>query len=73
MWAQASVTFNQGNSTFYLLNELGELVLAKATPGAYRELGRAQLIGKTWSHPAYADRRIYARSDTALLCARLDE
>jgi len=72
MWAQASVTFNQGNSTFYFLNELGELVLAKATPGAYRELGRAQLIGKTWSHPAYADRRIYARNETTLLCARLD-
>jgi len=48
------------------------LVLAKATPEAYRELGRAQLIGKTWSHPAYADRRIYARNETTLLCARLD-
>jgi len=71
-FAHASVTRNAGNGVWYLLNELGELILAEATPQGYRELARTQLTGKTWSHPAFAHRRIYARAENSLVCASLE-
>ena len=71
-FAQASVTRNAGNNVWYLLNELGELILARADAKEYRQLARAQLIGKTWSQPAYANKKIYARSETSLICASLE-
>jgi outer membrane protein assembly factor BamB len=39
----------------------GELVLMAADPQKYVEKGRAQVTGRTWSHPAYADGRLYLR------------
>lgn len=71
MFAQSHVTYNAGNRTFYLFNELGELILAKAGPDGYRETGRAQISGKTWSHPAFAGGKIFARSEETVLCATL--
>lgn len=49
-----------------LLNASGELVYAKLTATGAEELARHQVIGKTWSHPAFTRNRIYARSDTEL-------
>ena len=37
----------------------GEVLLISADASACRELGRAQVCGRTWSHPAYADGRLY--------------
>ena len=37
----------------------GEVLLIAADPAACRELGRTQVCGRTWSHPAYADGRLY--------------
>jgi outer membrane protein assembly factor BamB len=71
-FAQAIVTLNRANDVFYITNELGELILARADSEGYRELARAQLTGKTWTHPAYANGRIYARSEKTLLCADLN-
>lgn len=71
-FAHASVTHNAGNGVWYLLNESGELILAEATPQGYRELSRGQLTGKTWSHPAFANRRIFARAENSLVCASLE-
>jgi hypothetical protein len=67
-FAQAHVTLNTTTDTFYISNELGELVVAKASPKGYHQLARAQITGKTWSHPAYAEGKIYARSETSLVC-----
>jgi outer membrane protein assembly factor BamB len=39
----------------------GQLVLMAADPGAFRELGRAQVCGLNWCDPAYADGRLYVR------------
>jgi outer membrane protein assembly factor BamB len=39
----------------------GQLVLIAANPAKYTELGRVQACGKTWSHPAYADGKLYVR------------
>lgn len=77
-WANAFL-IKQGDR-FFLPNELGELIIARLTPSGYTEIGRAQLIGPTnpdprrtvvWSHPAFANRRVYARNDREILCASL--
>jgi hypothetical protein len=44
------------------------LIKPTSTPGNRRALGAVN-----WSHPAYANRRIYARNDEEILCASLAE
>jgi len=66
----------------WLFNERGELIIARLSRTGFQELSRARLIapteaqldqrgGVTWSHPAFANRCIYARNDQELLCADL--
>ncbi len=46
-----------------LLTTSGELVVAEASPEAYKEITRAQVIGgKCWSVPVLSNGRIYARN-----------
>lgn len=57
-----------------VLGEHGELVLAKATPEKYVELSRAQVFDRdalTWTVPAFADGRLFVRTETALLALDL--
>jgi outer membrane protein assembly factor BamB len=69
---------------YFISNDRGELVLARLTPSGYEELSRAELIKPTtpgggrrdrgavnWSHPAYANRHIFARNDEEILSAYL--
>ncbi len=76
-WANAHLV-TQGDKT-WAFNELGELILTKLTPEGFTDLGRVELVkpfkvspnprdGVNWAHPAFAGRRIYARSDAALVC-----
>ena len=53
------------------LNAEGELVLLRLNPSSFMEQARTRLIGPTWAHPAYADRRVYARDDEQIVCAEL--
>jgi hypothetical protein len=39
----------------------GELLLLAADPVKYVEKGRIQICGKTWSHPAYVDGKLFVR------------
>ncbi len=39
----------------------GELLLAAADPEKFHELGRAQVCGKGWNHPAYSNGKLYVR------------
>lgn len=53
------------------LGDAGQVVLIEASPAAYRELARAQVLeGKCWSSPAVAGDSIWVRSTTQ--GARLD-
>jgi outer membrane protein assembly factor BamB len=79
-WGNA-FTVKQGNR-FFILSERGELIIAKLSPLGYEEISRAPLLepdnrdpGRpvVWSHPAFANRRIYARNDHGLVCADLAE
>lgn len=58
----------------------GHLILARLTPEQYQELSRTHLLDPTnpdpgrpvvWSHPAFANRSVYARNDREIVCASL--
>jgi outer membrane protein assembly factor BamB len=64
----------------FIANEQGELIIARLTPKGYEEISRAKLIEPSnqvrrrdivWSHPAYANRCVYARNDREIVCASL--
>ncbi len=55
------------------LNAVGELVFARFTPEKVEELCRHQVVGKTWAHPAFDERCVYARSDSEIVAWALWE
>ena len=66
----------------WMFNERGDLIIAKLSPEGYQEISRAHLLepteeqlrqrgGVCWSHPAYADKHVFARNDRELVCASL--
>ncbi|MDB6067068.1 MAG: hypothetical protein JWR26_3276 [Pedosphaera sp.] len=44
-----------------VLTDRGELVMLASDSAQYTEKSRVQICGKTWSHPAYADGKLYVR------------
>jgi len=65
---------------FFLFSELGDLILARLTSERYEELGRFHVLEPTnecfgrpvtWSHPAFAERCLFARNDEELVCVDL--
>jgi len=54
-----------------LLNDSGELLLFRADPARYQEVGRVQVCGKTWCHPAYADGTLVLRDAKSLYAITL--
>jgi outer membrane protein assembly factor BamB len=77
-WANAFIIKN--GDRFFLFNEKGELIIARLSPGGYEEISRAHLLEPTnsaagrpvlWSHPAFANRNLYARNDRELICVSL--
>ena len=62
--ARKRVAFGAGDRVL-ALSDKGELVLFSASPDAYKELARADVLdGKCWSTPTLAGGRIFARSTT---------
>jgi outer membrane protein assembly factor BamB len=55
-----------------VLTEAGELVLVAANREKYQELGRLQVCGSNWCHPAYANGRLYFRDGRELFCLDLN-
>lgn len=77
-WANAFIVKN-GNR-FFLPNEKGELIIANLSPKGYEEISRTHLLDAVntdpgrpvvWSHPAFANRCVYARNDQEIICASL--
>ena len=82
-WANAFLV-EQGDR-FFLFNEKGDLIIARLSPDGYKEIDRAHLLDPTsqlgggfgtprkvlWSHPAFADRCIFARNDREIVCFSL--
>jgi outer membrane protein assembly factor BamB len=68
-----------------ILNDRGELVLARLSPAGYSEIGRTQILEPTsspggrrergavvWSHPAFANRHMIWRNDREVVRVSLD-
>ena len=68
----------------FINNDHGDLIIARLSPEGYEEISRTTLIAPTsrpgnrrkltyvnWSHPAYANRHIYARNDEEIISASL--
>lgn len=77
-WANAFLV-THGERTF-LFNEKGDLIIAKLTPKGYDEISRAHILDATgqlsdrkvvWTHPAFADKCVFARNDKEIVCVSL--
>ena len=68
---QATMVWLGDEDRAIVLNSDGELILARLNPTGYSEQARTNIVGPTWSHPAYVGDRVYARSDTELVCVSL--
>jgi outer membrane protein assembly factor BamB len=69
---------------FFIVNEKGDLIIARLTPQGYQEVSRAHILdpdsqsrqstsGRNvlWSHPAFADRCVFMRNDKEIVCVSL--
>jgi outer membrane protein assembly factor BamB len=79
-WATIHMVRNRDR--MWMFNERGELIIATLSPAGFHEISRAKLIDPTtpqlgqrggvcWSHPAYANKHVFARNDQELVCADL--
>jgi outer membrane protein assembly factor BamB len=84
-WATAFLV--EHGDRYFLFNEKGELIIAKLSPEGYKEVSRAKLLDATyslggggkfgparkvlWSHPAYANKCVFARNDKEIVCHSL--
>jgi outer membrane protein assembly factor BamB len=67
----------------FIFNERGDLILARLKPSGYEEIARTHLLDPDmpssggggrkviWSHPAFANRCVYARNDHEIICVSL--
>jgi hypothetical protein len=78
----ATIHFVENGDRTWMFNERGELLISRLTPQGFNEISRAKLIepttgqlpqrgGVCWSHPAFANRCVFARNDQELVCASL--
>jgi len=67
---------------FFIVSETGDLIIAKLSPEGYEEISRQKLLEPTntcfgrkvvWSHPAFAQKCIFARNDEEMICVSLAE
>jgi len=65
---------------FVIFNDQGDLILGALTPKGYREIDRAHILDPVqqargrmvvWSHPAFAQRSVFARNDKEMVCLSL--
>jgi outer membrane protein assembly factor BamB len=65
---------------YFIFSETGHLIIAKLSPKGYEEIDRAKILDKTnecfgrqvvWSHPAFANKCVYARNDKEIVCYSL--
>jgi outer membrane protein assembly factor BamB len=65
---------------YFLYSEQGDLILARLSRNGYEEISRFHVLEPTneamgrrvvWSHPAFANRSVYARNDQELVCVSL--
>ena len=74
-WANAFIIPHEDRD--FIFNEQGELIIAKLSAKGYEEIDRAVLINPdnkmagrpvVWMHPAFADKKIFVRNDSRIIC-----
>jgi len=65
---------------FVIFNDSGDLILAELSPKGYKEIDRARILQPVeeargrqvvWSHPAFAERCVFARNEKEIICVSL--
>ena len=65
---------------FVIFNDQGELILAKLSAAGYQEIDKFKILEASeaargrmvvWSHPAFANRCVFARNDKEMVCVSL--
>jgi hypothetical protein len=65
-------TITLAGDRLLVVRESGEVVLAPATPDAFKPLARAQVLtGTVRAYPAVSDGFVYVRNDNTLICLDL--
>ncbi len=83
-WSTIHFVLHEPTGNVWMLNERGELLITRLSPKGIEEIGRQPLLeptteqlrqrgGVCWSHPAFADRCVFARNDKELVCAELKD
>ena len=78
----ATIHMVRNGDRIWMFNDRGELIISTLSPDGFNEISRTKLIeptkgqlsrgdGVAWSHPAFANKHIFIRSDTQLVCANL--
>ena len=78
----SNIHFVKNADKYWMFNERGELLITKLSPQGFQEISRAKLLepttdqlpqrgGVCWSHPAFANKHIFARNDKEIVCASL--
>lgn len=71
---------DEAGDRFFLFSETGDLIDANLTRDGYDERGRFHVLQPTseafgrpvvWSHPAYAQRSVFARNDKEIVCVSI--
>jgi outer membrane protein assembly factor BamB len=81
-WSTIHIVRQGESDRVWLFNERGELIIARLTPQGFEPLSRATILDPTtdqlpqrggvcWSHPAFANRHVFARNDKELVCVSL--
>ncbi len=72
----AFLVYHEANQQYWIFGEMGDLILAELSAEGYKEIGRQRLLEPTngawgrkviWSHPAFADKSVFARNDKELV------
>ena len=80
----SNIHFVKHEEQVWMFNERGELIISELSPQGFHEISRAHLIDPTliqlgqrdgvcWSHPAFAQRHVFARNDQELICVSLEK
>jgi outer membrane protein assembly factor BamB len=78
----STIHFVRNGEHVWMFNERGEVIISRLSPQGFEEISRAKLLepteeqlrqrgGVCWSHPAFANKHIFARNDKELVCASL--
>jgi outer membrane protein assembly factor BamB len=79
--ACGTVFIVRNGDRYFLFSETGDLIIARLSPTGYEEVSRMKLVDPTgvafgrdvvWSHPAFAEKCVFARNDKEIVCVSLE-